>query len=145
MTGRPHVLVVDDNTINIDLVSFVLDLGGFEVSVAVDAPAALALIAARPPALVLMDIQMPGVNGVVLTQQLKADPATRQIVVVAFTAYAMKEDRAKLLAAGFDDYLPKPINVATFAEQVRSCLRQERDPCSSNERRPGMLPPARPG
>ncbi|CAN5237128.1 response regulator [soil metagenome] len=122
MTGRPHVLVVDDNAINIDLVGFVLDLGGFEVSAAADAPAALALIAARPPALILMDIQMPGADGVVLTQQLKADPATQQIVIVAFTAYAMKDDQAKLLAAGFDGYLSKPINVATFADDVRRCL-----------------------
>lgn len=119
---RPHVLVVDDNAINIDLVSFVLDLGGFEVSAAADAPAALALIAKRQPALILMDIQLPGVDGVVLTQQLKADAATRQIVIVAFTAYAMKDDQAKLLAAGFDHYLAKPINVAAFAAQVRGCL-----------------------
>ena len=122
MTARPYVLLVDDNPINIDLVSFVLDLGGFEVSAATDAPAALAQIAVRPPALILMDIQLPGVDGVVLTRQLKADAATQQIVIVAFTAYAMKDDQAKLLAVGFDHYLSKPINVATFAAQVRRCL-----------------------
>ena len=137
MTHRPHVLVVDDNLINIDLISFVLDLGGFEVSTAVDAPAALALIAARPPALILMDIQMPGINGVALTQQLKADPATQPIVIVAFTAYAMKSDRPNLLAVGFDDYLSKPINVTSFADQVRRCL--------SDGQRPETPPPARPG
>lgn len=122
MTGRPHVLVVDDNPINVDLVSFVLELGGFEVSAATDAPTAIALIAERQPALILMDIQLPGVDGVVLTRQLKADPATEGIVIVAFTAYAMKDDRARLLAEGFDHYMSKPINVATFAAQVRRCL-----------------------
>ncbi len=142
MTGRPHVLVVDDNAINIDLVSFVLDLGGFEVSTAADAPAALALIAARPPALILMDIQMPGVNGVALTQQLKADPATRQIVIVAFTAYAMKGDKPRLLAIGFDDYLSKPINVTTFADQVRHCLAQAPAAERPHEQRPETRPPA---
>ena len=137
MTDRPLVLVVDDNPVNIDLVSFVLDLGGFEVSAAADAPAALALIALRRPALILMDVQLPGVDGVVLTRRLKAESATRQIVIVAFTAYAMKDDQAKLLAAGFDGYLSKPIDVATFAAQVRRCL-----PAAQT---PGTHPPAGPG
>lgn len=137
MTTRPLVLVVDDNCINIDLVKFVLDLGGFEVGAAADAPAALALIAARQPALILMDIQLPGVDGVALTRQLKADPATQQIVIVAFTAYAMKDDQAKLLAAGFDDYLSKPINVANFAAQVRRCLPDAYRPETQPQAGPG--------
>lgn len=126
MSVRPLVLVVDDNLINTDLVSFVLDRGGFNVFTAADSPAALALIAAQPPALILMDIQLPGVDGVALTKQLKADPITRQIVIVAFTAYAMKGDEAKLLAEGFDGYLSKPINVVTFAAEVMRYLTEGR-------------------
>jgi len=134
MSGPPAILVVDDNAINVDLVSFVLDLGGFVVRSAADGPAAMALIEHQRPDLILMDIQMPGIDGVQLTRQLKADPRTQQIVIVAFTAYAMKDDRAKLLATGFDDYLSKPIDVATFADQVRGCL--------SGAQRPGTHPPA---
>ena len=69
-----------------------------------------------------MDIQMPGMNGLELTQLLKADPLTRHICVVAFTAFAMRGDEAKMRAAGCDGYLSKPINVTTFAAQVRGCL-----------------------
>ena len=65
---------------------------------------------------------MPGVDGLVLTRQLKADPATRHIVIVAFTAYAMKGDEARMIAAGCDGYISKPIDVATFAQQVRAFL-----------------------
>ena len=122
MNERLDILVVDDNIINLDLVSFVLDLGGFAVRTATDATLAMDLIAKRRPDLILMDIQLPGVDGAELTRQLKADPAMRQIVIIAFTAYAMKDDQAKLLASGFDGYLSKPINVATFADQVRRCL-----------------------
>lgn len=148
MTGRPLVLVVDDNSINIELVSFVLSAGGFELTTAADAPAAIAQIQARKPDLILMDIQLPGMDGVTLTRQLKADPGMRQTVIVAFTAYAMKDDRARLLAAGFDAYLPKPINVATFAEQVRRCLpclvhAKPRDEQHAG-RRPESHPPAKP-
>jgi CheY-like chemotaxis protein len=145
MSARADILVVDDNAINVDLVSFVLDLGGFEVRTAADGPAALGLIALRRPELILMDIQLPGVDGVELTRQLKADPATRPIIIVAFTAYAMKDDQAKLLAAGFDSYLSKPINVATFAEQVRGCLQWPPSESRQHEQRPGMHPPAAPG
>ena len=116
------MLVVDDNEVNLDLVRFVLDRGGFEVSTATDGPSTQAQIQARRPDLILMDIQRPDVDGVVLTQRLRADPATRQRVIVAFTAFAMKDDQAQMIASGFDAYLSKPINVATFADQVRCCL-----------------------
>ena len=117
-----RVLVVDDNALNLELVTFVLDADGLEVAVAANAAQALALIPTFRPALILMDIQMPGVDGLALTQQLKADPATRDIFIVAFTAYAMKGDDAKMRAAGCDAYLSKPIEVSTFAATVRGFL-----------------------
>ena len=107
---------------NIELASFVLSAGGFTVVSAANADDAAMLAMAFRPDLILMDIQMPGVDGLTLTRRLKADPATRHIVVVAFTAYAMKGDEAKMRAAGCDGYIAKPIDVATFAATVRSRL-----------------------
>lgn len=121
MAGE-RILVVDDNPGNVKLARFVLRLRGFEVRVATDAAAALEEIAAHPPRLVLMDVQMPGVDGLTLTRQLKADPATRGIVIVAFTAYAMQGDPEKAYAAGCDGYLAKPIDTHTFADQVAAFL-----------------------
>ncbi len=118
----PRVLVVDDNTMNVELVKFVLGDDGFIVDTAADASEALARIDSCCPELILMDIQLPGMDGLELTRLLKANPALRHIVVVAFTAYAMQGDEAKMRAAGCDGYLSKPINVATFAASVRSKL-----------------------
>ena len=101
-----------------------LTADGFEVEIAADAEQALARISTSRPDLVLMDIQMPGTDGLALTQRLKLDPATQGIVVVAFTAYAMKGDEARLRAAGCDGYIAKPIQVASFAATVRSLLQQ---------------------
>ena len=121
--NAPRVMVIDDNALNIELVSFVLGAGGFEVAAAFDAEQALAKLPAFDPALVLMDIQMPGMDGLELTRRLKTDAATRHIVVIAFTAYAMKGDEARLREAGCDGYIAKPINVSSFATQVREHLR----------------------
>ena len=101
-----------------------LTADGFEVEIAADAEQALARISTSRPDLVLMDIQMPGTDGLALTQRLKLDPATQGIVVVAFTAYAMKGDEARLRAAGCDGYIAKPIQVASFAATVRALLQQ---------------------
>ena len=122
MTPAQRVLVVDDNALNIELVMFVLSDDGFTVACATDAAEALQQIPVFRPELILMDIQMPGVDGMELTHRLKADPATRHIVIVAFTAYAMKGDEARLLAGGCDGYLSKPIDVASFAATVRNFI-----------------------
>jgi CheY-like chemotaxis protein len=116
------VLLVDDNAINVDLVSFLLDAAGLKVESVQDPRLALEHIGRSRPDLILMDIQMPGIDGLELTRRLKDDPATRDIVVVAFTAYAMKGDEARLLAAGCDAYVAKPIDVSSFARTVRSHL-----------------------
>ena len=122
MTAAPRVLVVDDNALNVELVAFVLDADGFTVASATDAGDALRQIPLFRPELILMDIQMPDVDGLELTRRLKADPATRHILIVAFTAYAMKGDEARLLAGGCDGYLSKPIDVASFATRVRHII-----------------------
>lgn len=121
MSG-PRVLIVDDNPMNVDLVSFLLESDGFAVAATTEALRALEDIAAFRPDIVLMDIQMPGVDGLTLTRRLKRDPAMQAIVVVAFTAYAMKGDEEKMRAAGCDGYIAKPIDVASFAATVRGHL-----------------------
>jgi two-component system cell cycle response regulator DivK len=121
MTDTRRVLIVDDNPLNIELASYVLQEDGFVVEVAIDGDEALQRIPAFQPDLILMDVQLPGVDGLTLTQQLKAD-APVAYTVVAFTAYAMRGDEEKMRAAGCDGYIAKPIDVATFAATVRSFM-----------------------
>ena len=116
------VLIVDDNEMNTALAKMVLQAGHFEVETASNALEALRRVASFQPELILMDIQMPGMDGLELTRLLKADAQTRNICVVAFTAFAMRGDEAKMRAAGCDGYLSKPIDAKTFAAQVRACL-----------------------
>ena len=87
---------------------------GYQIKTLPDAEQALTLLESARPALILMDIQLPGMDGLELTRRLKANPATSGIVIVALTAYAMKGDEAKARAAGCDDYLTKPIDRATL-------------------------------
>jgi two-component system cell cycle response regulator DivK len=117
-----RAIVIDDNAINAELAAYVLQAGGFEVLTAADAQQALAGIASFQPDVALVDIQLPGMDGLTLARLLKSQAATRGLVLIAFTAFAMKGDEAKMRAAGCDGYIAKPINVATFAAQVRGCL-----------------------
>ena len=117
-----RVMVVDDNEMFIEMARFVLTAAAYVVETASDASHALAQIPVFRPDLILMDIQMPVMDGIELTRRLKADPATRHIVVVAFTAYAVKGDELPLRAAGFDGYIAKPVDVMTLAAQVRFWL-----------------------
>ena len=117
--GAPYVLVVDDHPINLELARFVLENHGCQVDTASGGEAALSQIARRRPEVVLLDIQMPGVDGFEVVRRLRSDPATRSIVLVAFTAYAMPGDERRFLAAGFDAYLPKPIDIRTFGSQLQ--------------------------
>jgi CheY-like chemotaxis protein len=118
----PRVLVVDDNQLNIEIATHLLTKGGMEVATVLDGSEVLAQVAAFAPDLVLMDIQLPGIDGLALTQQLRSQPATRSLVIVAFTAFAMKGDREKFIAGGCDGYIAKPIDVATFTGEVRALL-----------------------
>jgi two-component system cell cycle response regulator DivK len=120
--NQTRVLVVDDNVMFTDLAKYVLTRATFEVETVSAASQALEKIPVFLPDLILMDVQMPDTDGIELTKRLKADPATRQIVIVAFTAYASKGDELGLKAAGFDGYIGKPANVLTLAAEVRFCL-----------------------
>lgn len=116
------MLIVDDNAMNIAIAEVVLLAEEFAVETAVDGLDAIQKVASFGPDLILLDIQMPGMDGLEVTRQLKADPATQRIRIVAFTAFAMRGDEAKMRAAGCDGYLSKPIDVAKFGAQVRAFL-----------------------
>jgi len=117
-----HILVVDDNPLNLKLASEVLEFEGYQVSRAENADQALAQLDTNRPDLILMDISMPGMDGLTLTQKLKAHPATRDIVIVILTASAMAGDEAKAKGAGCDGYITKPIDTRSFPAQVASYL-----------------------
>jgi CheY-like chemotaxis protein len=119
---NPRVLIIEDNAANVELANFVLEDAGFIVNTVSEAGDAMAQVTSFQPDLVLMDIRLSGGDGLTLTQALKSDPATRDIVIVAYTAYAMKGDEARLRAAGCDAYIAKPIDVASFARQVEAAL-----------------------
>ncbi|RTL28568.1 MAG: response regulator [Burkholderiales bacterium] len=127
----PRVLIVDDNLMNLELVSFLLQAADIDVSAASNADAALRAIAEVAPDLILMDIQLPDIDGLTLTRQIKADPRTRATPVVALTAYAMKGDEARMLEAGCDGYIAKPIDVTSFASRVKAYLARRAASSSS--------------
>ena len=117
-----RILVVDDNPTNMKLVSYILSARGYEVRTAADAQQALAMVETFQPRLILMDLQLPGMDGFEATRRLKADPRTRDIVVVALTAYAMKGDEEKARAAGCDGYISKPIDTRGISGQIAGFL-----------------------
>lgn len=121
-TRRDAILIVDDNTTNLKLVRLLLAGEGYMVRTAEDADEATRVLAEFHPRLILMDIQLPGIDGLTLTSRLKSDPATRDIVIVALTAYAMKGDEARALAAGCDGYITKPIDTRALSQQVAAYL-----------------------
>jgi CheY-like chemotaxis protein len=125
MTRTPLVLVVEDNEVNQLLTASVLGREGFEVDIAGTSEQALEHLRDHKPDLILMDIQLPGMDGLALTRRLKSDPATAHIVVVALTAHAMTGDREQSLAAGCAGYISKPIDTRSFGSQVRAFLRPQ--------------------
>lgn len=120
--GGELIMVVDDNPVNLKLVRVLLAKKGYEVYTAMDADEAMAVLESVHPRLILMDIQLPGMDGLTLTRHLKADPATRDIVIVALTAYAMKGDEQKAREAGCDGYISKPIETAIFVDTLKQYL-----------------------
>jgi two-component system, cell cycle response regulator DivK len=117
MAGEP-ILVVDDNPANLKLLRMLLVGESYDVRTAGDAGEALAILQQFRPRLILMDLQMPGMDGFELTRRLKGDVATRDIVIIALTAYAMKGDEEKARAAGCDGYVSKPIDTRSFPDLV---------------------------
>jgi CheY-like chemotaxis protein len=116
------ILVVDDNPVNAKLVAYLLKARGYEIRTAASAKEALQVLESFRPQLILMDLQLPGMDGLTLTRQLKADPVTRDIIVVALTAYAMKGDEEKAREAGCDGYITKPIDTRTLPAVVAGHL-----------------------
>jgi CheY-like chemotaxis protein len=116
------IRIIEDNERNLKLVRDVLQFGGFRTAEARSAEDGLALATSCPPDLVLMDLQLPGIDGMEAFRQLRASPLTAEIPVVAVTAFAMKDDRERVLRAGFDGYLVKPISVRELPGQVRAFL-----------------------
>jgi two-component system cell cycle response regulator DivK len=116
------ILIVEDNERNRKLVRDVLQFRGYQTIEAETGEDAVRLARERVPALVLMDIQLPGIDGITALGQLRSDPTTRTIPVIAVTASAMTHDRQKIMAAGFDGYQTKPINVKEFLDVVRRML-----------------------
>src|SRR5499425_1285475 len=119
------ILLVEDNEMNRDMLSRRLQRRGYEVLTAVDGESGLAMIRSQAPALVLMDMSLPGIDGWEATRQLKADPATRGIPVIALTAHAMAGDREKALAAGCDDFDIKPIDLDRLLGKIAALLGRE--------------------
>ncbi|MDB5930668.1 MAG: response regulator receiver protein [Polaromonas sp.] len=116
------ILIVEDNPANMKLACLLLHSAGHEVLCAVDAESGLTLARAAQPALILMDIQLPGMDGLAATQLLKQDPATAAIPVIALTAMAMKEDQEKTRAAGCDAYIAKPLRYQELYAAIDALL-----------------------
>jgi two-component system, cell cycle response regulator DivK len=118
------ILVVDDNPSNLKLFKFLLALPGYVVSTAGNAEQALAVLGQLVPDLIIMDLQLPDVDGLTLTRQLKADPRMRDVPIVAVTASAMKGDEERARAAGVDGYMSKPVEKRAFRAMVASYLER---------------------
>jgi CheY-like chemotaxis protein len=117
-----RILLIEDNEQNRYLVTFLLQARGWEVAHAADGPAGLALAGEIAPALILLDIQLPGMDGYAVARALRANPKLAAIPVVAVTSYAMSGDRERCIEAGCTGYLEKPIDPQTFVAEVEAML-----------------------
>jgi len=122
MAGK-RVLVIDDNAINRRLVQVLLHSRGYDVAEAASAPEAFAMLTDKPADVILMDLRLPGMDGLTATRKLKADPATRDVPVVAVTSYAMKGDEETAREAGCCAYVTKPLDKTLFLETVARVLQ----------------------
>src|SRR4051812_39253321 len=124
MMDAALILIVEDNEKNMKLARDVLQFNGFRTLEAVTAEQGLSLAAEHSPDLILMDIQLPGMDGVTALHRLRDDPSTAAIKIIALTAFAMKDDRERFVSAGFDGYLSKPISVRELPQVIRQHLGQ---------------------
>jgi CheY-like chemotaxis protein len=122
------ILIIEDNELNLELVTDLLEASNFIVWHARTAEEGLRLVATVSPDLVLMDLSLPGMDGLTATKVLKANPATRHLMVIALTAHAMKDDHGIALAAGCDGYLTKPIDTRSFAASVADFITSQKLP-----------------
>lgn len=121
MAGEP-ILIVDDNPINLKLEKILLVVEGYDVRTATDAEEALKIMESFVPRLILMDLQLPGMSGLELTQKIKSNPNLKKVIILAVTAYAMKGDKEKALEAGCDGYITKPIDTKTMPTMIANYL-----------------------
>lgn len=119
------ILIVDDNEKNLKLFKIIIDSLGYETLLAKDGEEGVKMAKEHLPALILMDIQMPGVDGIAAIKTLQADEETKDISVIALTSYAMKGDKERLIEAGFIDYISKPISKADFIETIKKIMRMK--------------------
>jgi two-component system cell cycle response regulator DivK len=119
----PTILLVEDNEMNRDMLSRRLERKGYQILIAVDGSQGVAMAHSDRPDLILMDMSLPVLDGWEATRQLKADPETRGIPVIALTAHAMASDREQALAAGCDDYDTKPIELPRLLEKIQALLK----------------------
>jgi CheY-like chemotaxis protein len=122
---KPIVLVVEDNERNRKLVRTILEFRGYEVVECEDGEPSLELARQHRPVLVLMDIQLPKMNGVAALKRLRADPATKSIPVIAVTASVTPSERERVVSAGFNAYIAKPIDVSTFGPMIDKAMGKE--------------------
>ena len=128
-SGGKLILIVEDNEKNLKLARDVLQFSGFQTLEAGTGEAAVGIAREHLPDLILMDIELPGIDGITALQQLRADSQTAGIPIVALTASAMSADRDRFVGAGFDGYISKPINIKEFPGQVRAhCERATLEP-----------------
>lgn len=116
------ILVIEDNAANMTLATFLLDSAGHSVLAATNAEAGVSIARDELPDLILMDIQLPGMDGIAATRMLKSDEATAPIPVIALTALAMKGDEERIRSAGCDGYIAKPIRYQEFLASIAACL-----------------------
>ena len=118
------ILLVEDNEMNRDMLSRRLERKGYEVVIAVNGQEGVELVSSTRPDLILMDLSLPIIDGWEATRRIKSDPATASIPVIALTAHAMAEDRAKAMAAGCDDFDIKPVDLPRLLEKIDTLLRR---------------------
>lgn len=119
---RATILIVEDNALNLELATDLLAAAGYSIRQARTAEEGLRMAIGEPPDLILMDLRLPGMDGYAALRHLRADPRTAHIPTVALTAQAMRGDQEAVLAAGFNDYISKPINTSSFPQTVARVL-----------------------
>ncbi len=121
---KEPILIVDDNPMNVKLERLLLELEGYQVQIAKNAEDALKVLENFRPQLILMDFGLPGIDGITLARKLKNDPQTKDILILIVTSYDQRGDEEKVMAAGCDGYIHKPIDTKSFPGLIADCLRR---------------------
>lgn len=122
----PSIIVVDDNSVNMKLTTNLLEIGGYRALPAFSSEEAINILKSQRPDLILMDISLPGMDGLTATQVIKKNPSTENIPVVALTAHAIKDDKERAIEAGCDAYLLRPIETRTFYMTISGLMASKR-------------------